>query len=112
MARRRQTRRRPEKPQRMAWEPGLAKLFGLAPEAYTPPDHVMVRGTLRGGTFVAVFHDEDGRAIRFRTRVGLDRATGQMWITDQAFTLTAVYRKDAASKPAQEPSSLDQGGVR
>lgn len=96
MARRKPTRRRPEPMQRMAWEPWLAKLFGLAPETYTPPDHVMMRGTLRGGTFVAVFLDEEGRAIRFRTRVGIDRKTNAMWITDQSFTLTAVYRKGAA----------------
>lgn len=95
MARRKQTRRRPDKPQRMAWSPSLAKLFGLAPEAYTPPSDVMVRGTLKGGTFTAVFLDEDGRAIRFRTRVGIDRKTNEMWITDQSFTLTAVYRKGA-----------------
>lgn len=96
MARKKQ-RRKPEPMEKMAWEPGLAKLFGLAPQTYTPPEYVLMRGTLRGGTFVALFRDEDGREIRFRTRVGLNRTTNEMWIIDQAFTLTAVYRKGAGA---------------
>lgn len=110
MARKKQ-RRKPERPQQMAWEPGLARLFGLAPQTYTPPEYVLIRGTLRGGTLVALFRDEDGREIRFRTRVGIDRKTSEMWIIDQAFTLTAVWRKgDATSgRPASAP---DQGDVR
>lgn len=90
---RKSARRKPEKARWMAWEPGLGKLFGMAPEAYTPPDAVMLRGTVKGGTFVAIFKDEAGKKIRFRTRVGIDRVTREMWIIDQTFTLTATYRR-------------------
>lgn len=92
---RKSIRRKPEKAQWMPWEPGFAKLFGMAPETYGPPEAVMVRGTLKGGTFTAIFKDEDGKNVRFRTRVGIDRATQKMWIIDQHFTLTAKFTRPA-----------------
>lgn len=88
---RRTTRRKPQKPQMMAWKDSFAELFKLG-AAWTPPAHVQVRRTQLGATFVAIFQDDGGRPFRLTTRIEFDDLDGPMYLVDQKLTMTARVR--------------------
>lgn len=71
-----------------AWEDWHSKLFRLAGDHLAHPEHVQLRRTVKGGTYVADFYDAEGVCWRFTTRVGWNTARSEAWIVDERMSVT------------------------
>lgn len=85
-------RRRAAKPEWHPWEDWHDKLFRLTGSGWTRPDRVQFRPTVKGGTYSAVYHDEEGVACRLTVRLAVNVRTRAITVLDETMSMRIVTK--------------------
>jgi len=87
MTTRKRRRRSIAKAQWHVWEEWHDKLFRLTGDQWTRPDRVQFRPTMKGGTYSAIYHDQDGVACRPTVRLAFNAQTKAITVLDETMSM-------------------------